>query len=140
MLAAVDCSGKAVTAQKLGLASSSAFIWPVLSLIAMQTSLRLCTLVAVVLALIGSIAWCAAGWSRPQQFIFLPYGDVGVGFRSHAGQLEWGEYADWERRFYSYWSTPWTVVLGLEMIAVAAAAWWWQERKTNQRPPPQQYL
>jgi len=34
--------------------------------------------------------------SHLRRFIFLPGGDVGLGFRSTHGSLQWVEYAPWE--------------------------------------------
>ena len=52
--------------------------------------LRLAFLFASTLLLVASIVWCIATLHSPQRFIFLPGGDVGLGFRSYAGWLQLG--------------------------------------------------
>jgi hypothetical protein len=40
-----------------------------------------------------------------RHFIFLPGGDVGLGFASHRGELHWVEYAPWSPNPEAvYWS------------------------------------
>jgi hypothetical protein len=57
--------------------------------------------------------------SSPRRFIFLPGGDVGLGFRSHAGSLQWIEFAPWMANpDLVQWSLPWLPVLGLEALVI----------------------
>jgi len=46
---------------------------------------------------------------EPRRFIFLPGGDVGLGFKSFDGWLEWIEYAPWDPAHTdtAWWSLPW---------------------------------
>src|SRR4051812_18876524 len=75
----------------------------------------LATASAVLLA--GSVAWCTFTWDKPDRLIFLPWGDVGLGFKSYGGWLQWIEYAPWMRSSGDYpkWSVPWGVVFMLEL-------------------------
>ncbi len=75
--------------------------------------LRLAFLFASTLLLVASIVWCIATLHSPQRFIFLPGGDVGLGFRSYAGWLQWIEYAPWDinNMDYAPWSVPWAAVI-----------------------------
>ena len=82
-------------------------------------------LAAIVSVLLGSIACCVGTWSEPSRFIFLPGGDVGLGFRSHAGWLQWIEYAPWDavNMDYPRWSVPWTVVILGEVLGLVGFVW-----------------
>ena len=73
-------------------------------------------------------AVCATSWvttlHEPGRFIFLPGGDVGLGFRSLAGRLEWIEYAPWDPAHLDtpWWSIPWWSVVAVVGLAVIACA------------------
>jgi hypothetical protein len=61
----------------------------------------------------------------PGRFIFIPGGDVGLGFRSFRGNLEWIEYAPWSRNPEYVdtlrWSVSWwPIVLVHAIIAFTA--------------------
>jgi hypothetical protein len=71
----------------------------------------------------------------PGRFVFLPGGDVGLGFRSYAGQLEWIEYAPWGPPEYCdnvLASIPWWKVLVTHGTIVGALAWRSRERRSTQ--------
>lgn len=77
-------------------------------------------LAAASILLIISAVWCVATWSSPGRFIFLPFGDVGLGFRSHAGWLEWIEHAAWmDDPDFVKWSVPWFAVIVVEALIIA---------------------
>jgi len=74
-------------------------------------------------------AFCAACWAstvhQPGRFIFLPGGDVGLGFGSFAVRLEWIEYAPWDPAHmdYPWWSIPWWPVFVALAVVMVACAW-----------------
>jgi hypothetical protein len=77
-------------------------------------------LAAASVLLIISVAWCVATWNSPGRFIFLPFGDVALGVRSHAGWLDWVEHASWvDDPDYVRWSVPWAGVFVVEGLIVA---------------------
>src|SRR4051794_19401673 len=65
---------------------------------------------------VASLACCIATWDSPRRFIFLPAGDVAMGFRSSHGWLDWIEYAEWSQSESSSlrWSVPWLAVFSFE--------------------------
>ena len=65
--------------------------------------------------------WCIMTLHEPGRLIFLPGGDVGLGFRSFAGRLEWIEYAPWDREHmdFAWWSLPWWVPIGGQALLLA---------------------
>jgi len=75
--------------------------------------------------LIVCLAWCLLTLQEPGRFIFLPGGDVGLGFRSHAGSLQWIEYAPWDAQNTDYvcWSMPWWAVLVGQAFFVIVVVW-----------------
>src|SRR5580658_7446213 len=76
-------------------------------------------LIAVHLLLVTSIVCCFLTWKSPGRFIFVPAGDVGLGFRSYAGWLEWVEYAPWDPRPDSVEiSVSWMQTIAIEALAV----------------------
>ena len=82
--------------------------------------LRIIVLVADAIAFAVSAIWCIATWNSPGRLIFLPGGDVGLGFRSHAGRLEWIEYAPWMANpDYVQWSLPWLAAFAAEASVMA---------------------
>ncbi len=93
------------------------------------------TLMAVVL-LAGCVACWLATLREPGRLVFLPGGDVGMGFKSVAGRLEWIEYAPWDRQNmdYAWWSAPWWVVVGLLAVATTTVIAW--PRADSIRPDP----
>ena len=86
------------------------------SCIRRQSLLRLIVLTSSLIVLFGSIALWLSTLSLPARFVFLPSGDVWLGFRSHAGWLQWIEYAYWDRENtdYAWWSIPWGLILVAE--------------------------
>ena len=82
--------------------------------------LRMIVLAAASVLLVVSVIWCVATWRSPDRFIFLPGGDVGLGFRSHAGWLQWIEYAPWETNpDYVLWSVPWGAAFATDASVIA---------------------
>jgi hypothetical protein len=82
--------------------------------------LRMIVLAAASVLLVVSVIWCVATWASPGRFIFLPGGDVGLGFRSHAGWLEWIEYAPWmSNPDYVQWSVPWVAAFVAEGLVIS---------------------
>ena len=76
------------------------------------------------LLLLISLIWCIATWSSPGRFVFLPGGDVDLGFRSHAGWVQWIEYAPWMANpDLAEWSLPWIAVFAVELLPIAYLAW-----------------
>src|SRR5580700_7397220 len=66
-----------------------------------------------------SIICCIATWNSPKRFIFLPGGDVGLGFRSYAGCVDWIEYAPWVANpDYVKWSVPWAAVFAADALII----------------------
>ena len=91
--------------------------------------LGMIVLVAAIITLAVSVIWCVATWGSPGRFIFLPYGDVGLGFRSQAGWLEWVEYAGWMASpDYVQWSVPWAAPFVIEASVVALCLYRWRHR------------
>jgi hypothetical protein len=80
--------------------------------------------IAAAVLLIVSVTCCIVTWTKPGRFIFVPLGDVGGGFKSYAGWLEWIEYAPWEapRGDYPQWGVHWGVVFVVEMLPVLVYA------------------
>jgi hypothetical protein len=79
------------------------------------------TIVVVVIAasvFIASLACCIATWDSPRRLLFLPAGDVAMGFRSTHGWVDWIEYTDWDKREYPSWSIPWLAFFALELLPV----------------------
>ena len=69
-----------------------------------------------------SILLCITTWNTPGRFIFLPGGDVGLGFRSYGGWLDWVEYAPWDRNpDYIRWSLPWAAVFFAQGLTAVLA-------------------
>src|SRR5690349_7762713 len=68
-----------------------------------------------------SVTCCIATWNTPRRFIFLPGGDVGLGFRSYGGLLQWIEYAPWDpvNMDFPHWSIPWAAIFGAELLPFA---------------------
>jgi hypothetical protein len=76
-------------------------------------------LCAAAILLIASVIWCIATLNSPGRVIFLPGGDVGLGFRSHAGWLDWIEYAPWASKTdYVQWSVPWAAPFLIEALVI----------------------
>lgn len=68
---------------------------------------------------IACIAWCFATWQAPGRMIFLPAGDVGMGFRSYAGWLAWVEFAPWQRNpDHIQFEVPWIAVILVEILMI----------------------
>jgi hypothetical protein len=82
-------------------------------------------LLAVGLLLVASVTWCVTTRAQPDRLIFLPGGDVGLGFRSFAGDLQWIEYAPWDRNNmdYAWWSLPWWLIIVTEASLCAMLTW-----------------
>jgi hypothetical protein len=88
---------------------------------------RIIVSVVVCVLLVVSVIWCVATLSSPGRFIFLPGGDVGLGFRSHGGWLHWIEYAPWMNNpDYVQWSLPWIAVFVAEALVIALCLAPWQ--------------
>ena len=54
-----------------------------------------------------------------RRFIFLPGGDVGLGFRSVSGSIQWIEWAPWEPTGlidFVRWSVPYWLVVTLLVV------------------------
>jgi hypothetical protein len=69
--------------------------------------------IPVVLVVVFLCLWVDS-ISHVRRFIFLPGGDVGLGFRSAHGALQWVEYAPWEaagRTDYVRLSIPYSLVV-----------------------------
>lgn len=76
--------------------------------------------VAVVVLLIVSLVWCIATWNNAGRLIFFPMGDVGMGFCSRGGWLQWIEYAPWESTpDHLQWEVPWAAVILAESLLAA---------------------
>ena len=74
-----------------------------------------------------SLACCIMTWRTPGRLGYIPWGDVGLGFRSYAGWLQWIEYAPWEKNpDYVEVSLPWAVWWFAELLLVAATFIPWQ--------------
>lgn len=76
---------------------------------------------AVGLMVVASTTWCFATLSQPGRLIFLPFGDVGLGFRSFAGRLQWIEYAPWDPKNMDHplLSLPWWLIIPTEVLFCA---------------------
>jgi len=75
---------------------------------------------------IASLTLCLMTLRTPGRFIFLSAGDVGLGFRSAAGWVQWIENAPWERNpDYIELSVPWAVPLIAEALLVSAIFFGW---------------
>lgn len=69
--------------------------------------------------LLVCIIWCFVSWHTPRRFVFLPGGDVGLGFLSHGGWVTWVEYAPWmPDPDYRVWSVHWGIVIPLQVMCV----------------------
>ncbi len=85
--------------------------------------------IALITGVCAAAAVCGTCWvttiQDPGRFIFLPAGDVGLGFRSFAGRLEWIEYASWDPAHLDtpWWSIPWWSVIGALALGMVACAW-----------------
>jgi len=72
-----------------------------------------------VIVLLGLVALWVDSLFHLRRFIFLPGGDVGLGFRSYKGSVQWIEYAPWEPNGlidFVRWSVPYW------LLAVVVAA------------------
>lgn len=77
-------------------------------------------------------------YSTIRRFIFLPSGDVALGFKSAAGRVQWIEYAPWDRKHLDtpWWSIPYPfLIAGCIAISVAAGAWVRTRRASEAEPP-----
>jgi hypothetical protein len=84
--------------------------------------MRIIALVTACVLFVVSVVWCITTWSSPGRFIFLPGGDVGLGFRSHAGTLQWIEYAPWMANpDYVQWSLSWSAAFVVEASSIVIA-------------------
>lgn len=85
---------------------------------------RIAIALTILIGLTASVLWWAMTMREPGRMIFLPGGDVGLGFKSYAGRLQWIEYAPWDPRNldYPWWSIPWVVVVSAETLALVAVA------------------
>lgn len=75
----------------------------------------------LLVAVLLSMLWLDS-YSATRRFIFLPGGDVGLGFKSADGLLQWIEYAPWDRKNldYPWWSVPYRyLVLACVTLAVS---------------------
>ena len=82
--------------------------------------LRVIVLIVASVLLVVSAIWCFTTLNSPGRFIFLPWGDIGLGFRSHAGSLQWIEFAGWQSNpDYVQWSLPWLAVFVVEALVIA---------------------
>jgi hypothetical protein len=81
--------------------------------------LRTTIFITTCVLFVVSIIWCIATWSSPDRFIFLPYGDVGLGFRSHGGFIQWVQHAPWMANpDHVRWSLPWVVGFAFEASVI----------------------
>ncbi|MGD1087000.1 MAG: hypothetical protein ABSA47_19875 [Verrucomicrobiota bacterium] len=79
--------------------------------------------VASAIVLLGLVALWLDSLFHLRRFIFLPGGDVGLGFRSYKGSLQWIEYAPWEPTGlidFVHWSVPYWM---LAVVVVSFLAW-----------------
>jgi hypothetical protein len=92
-------------------------------------------LAVTAVAFLASLAWCILTWTTPGRFIFLPGGDVGLGFKSHAGLLQWIEYAPWNRANMDFprWTAPWALVLAVEFSLLLLSVLF--RRRSSRRAP-----
>ena len=91
-------------------------------------------LIVVIAAFIIILVIWLGTIESPGRFIFLPGGDVGLGFRSYAGHLEWIEYVPWGPPKYVdnvLASIPWWKVLVTHGTIVGALAWRFRERRST---------
>lgn len=73
--------------------------------------------------LIGLLAW-PLSLSRAISIHFSSRGDVGLGFRSFQGRLEWIQYAPWSRNpDYAYFSLTWWLVCPATGLLLL---WFWR--------------
>ncbi len=78
----------------------------------------------IAIAVAASAIWCGLGWLHPSRLVFLPFGDVIVGFRSYGGWFELVDYAPWTRALdFPLISIPWSVVLFVEVIGLCGLLW-----------------
>jgi hypothetical protein len=84
----------------------------------MSRKVRIVALAVGVLAILASSICCWATQDRPGRCIFIPAGDVGLGFRSWGGWLEWIEYEGWEpdKTDYVRLSVLWWAILLAEIV------------------------
>ena len=82
-------------------------------------------------------------YSTTRRFIFLPSGDVALGFKSADGHLQWIEYAYWDREEpdYPLLSIPYPLVIaGCVVFSVSAGKWvracWKREALAPAEPLP----
>lgn len=88
---------------------------------------------AVGILCLASIAWCVATWNHAGRLMFLPMGDVGLGFCSHAGWMQWIEYAPWEKTpDHLQWEVPWAAVILVESLIAARFIWTLRRRVNGQ--------
>ena len=76
-------------------------------------------------------------FDEPGRFIFLPGGDVGLGFRSFAGHLEWIEHAPWDTAHLDTpcWSIPWWAVVAGLAVGIIVCAWSWRPQPPEPLAP-----
>jgi len=92
--------------------------------------MRVATVLMLCVLTIGSLICCVATWQELGRFIFLPGGDVGLGFYSHHGWLSWIEYAPWDKKnmHYPWWSIPWGFVIAAELLITVGFVWLTRKR------------
>lgn len=87
-----------------------------------ETNLSVSVIVPLLAAAAFGALWIDS-YSAPRRFIFLPGGDVGLGFKSSDGILHWIEYAPWDPKNldYPWWSVSYRLlVLACVIVAVSA--------------------
>lgn len=78
---------------------------------------------AIVLVVLGAL-WIDS-YFHERHFIFLPGGDVGLGFATDAGRLHWVEYAPWSPDpKMVYWSKGAVPFLVLTVIVAIPFCWY----------------
>jgi hypothetical protein len=78
-------------------------------------------MLSVILILLAAL-WIDS-YSHERHFIFLPGGDVGLGFATDRGRLHWVEYAPWSTDprtvYWSKGSVPFFFAVGLGGIVLS---------------------
>ena len=98
--------------------------------------LRVVTLaVAFLVTALSVVCWITT-LDQFGRFIFLPGGDVGLGFYSQGGYLSWIEYAPWDQRsmHYPWWSLHWGFIIALELIITVVLAMWVMGGRWHNQP------
>ena len=84
-----------------------------------RRKLRIAMVCGIACSLTASMFFWVWTIDEPGRFIFLPGGDVGLGFKSYSGWLEWIEYAPWDPAHVDtpILAIPWWLVCCSGLIA-----------------------